>query len=531
MNIPVNFFYFLLAFLPIMFLLFLMIKMNIATFKAAPLSLALAIIIGLLFYKGNMFVIINELLKASWSAFAIIAVIFTAILIYEVTNEAGAFSALNATLDKLVPNELIKIIGLSLVFVSFLQGVTGFGVPVAVTAPLLIAIGVRPLYAVVLSLLGHAWAGTFGTLGVAWLALVAESNIDGKVMFQTGMYAAIFLWILNFGYGLAICWFYGRFKAVKKGFVAVLVVSFVQGGGQLYISQTNGILAAFLPACVSIIAFVFLSKIPLYRQSWKLANSKIMDRSGSVNDCEVLSKMKLWETFLPYIFMTAMTLAFLVHPTVKEWLSAVNLSFSFPETKTGYGFVNESVANYGTFSPFAHSSFYLLVSALVGFWYYKKKGYIKNKGINTILLTTLKKLIYPGIAIFSLTMMSKVMVGTGQIYVLAQTFSNLLGKNYLLIAPLVGLFGCFITSSNIASNILFANFQFTMSKMLVLDPATILGGQTAGASIGTSIAPSNITLGAMTANMPNQEGKILKVILPFALAMALLMGIITKVLI
>ena len=36
------------------------------------------------------------------------------------------------------------------IFESFLQGITGFGVPVAVGAPLLIGIGMKPVWAVVI---------------------------------------------------------------------------------------------------------------------------------------------------------------------------------------------------------------------------------------------------------------------------------------------------------------------------------------------------------------------------------------------
>ena len=62
------------------------------------------------------------------------------------------------------------------VFVSFLQGITGFGVPIAVGAPLLLGIGLDPLMAVVIPMVGHAWGGTFGTLAVAWEQLVAQTG-------------------------------------------------------------------------------------------------------------------------------------------------------------------------------------------------------------------------------------------------------------------------------------------------------------------------------------------------------------------
>ena len=61
-------------------------------------------------------------------------------------------------------------------FSSFLQGITGFGVPVAVCAPILIALGVQPLWSVIITLLGHAWANTYGTFALAWDALITQSQ-------------------------------------------------------------------------------------------------------------------------------------------------------------------------------------------------------------------------------------------------------------------------------------------------------------------------------------------------------------------
>ena len=49
-----------------------------------------------------------------------------------------------------------------------LQGVAGFGVPVAVVAPLLVLMGFPPVRAVAIVLGGHAWSVTFGSLGSSY---------------------------------------------------------------------------------------------------------------------------------------------------------------------------------------------------------------------------------------------------------------------------------------------------------------------------------------------------------------------------
>lgn len=527
MSLPVSLGFWIVAFIPIGMLLFLMIKVQLPAFRAAPISLAIAIFVGVFFYKSEANLIINELLKALWNSLSIILVIITALLIYEVTNEAKAFSSIKKNLEEIAPNELVRILGLGMVFVSFLQGVTGFGVPVAVTAPLLIEMGVLPLWAVVIPLIGHSWAGTYGTLAVAWSSLVTQTGIEGNILNQSGFYAGMFLWIINILSGLSICWFYGKDKGVKKGLFAVLIFSFIQGGGQLLLTQVNGIIANFLPGCIALLGFIVVNKIPMYKESWNIDKSQIMNRNKSQVFSKASLDIKLYESFFPYIVMTILTLVLLINPRIKGVLTNFSIGPNFPRTSTEYGFVNSQIIKYAPFAPLVHPSTFLLISALAGYIFYFKKGYIERGKLNSIFKEVVKKTIPSSIAIISLTMMSKVMSGTGQIDVLAIGASNILGKKYGFIAPFIGLVGSFITSSNMSSNILFSNFQFTTAELLSLHQGVILGAQTGGAAIGTAIAPNNIVLGATTSNILGEEGKILKAILPFVLGIILCFGIIT----
>ena len=118
MNIPVNLFMWIMAFLPIAALLILMIKCGWGATEAAPVGLLITVVTG---------------------------------------DEAKAFLVIRNGMRKLLPNELLLVLAMGWIFESFLQGITGFGVPVAVGAPLLIGIGVKPLWAVIIPLIGQAY--------------------------------------------------------------------------------------------------------------------------------------------------------------------------------------------------------------------------------------------------------------------------------------------------------------------------------------------------------------------------------------
>ncbi|WP_279004850.1 L-lactate permease, partial [[Clostridium] scindens] len=130
------------------------------------------------------------------------------------------------------------------------------------------------------------------------------------------------------------------------------------------------------------------------------------------------------------------------------------------------------------------------------------------------------------IAVIGLVIMSKIMGGTGQTSVLADGIARILGKAYVILAPVVGMIGSFMTGSNMSSNILFGEFQVTTASLLHLDKAAILGAQTAGGAIGSAISPSKIILGTTTAGILGSEGQVLKKIIPITLTTTLVIGII-----
>ncbi len=527
MDLNYNFIYWFLSATPIVLLLTFLMILKLPALKAAPLTLLITTISGIFIFKGNLLLIGVELGKALWSSLSIISVVITAIFLYETSKEADAFSVLNKAFVKIAPNELIRIILIGIVFSSFLQGVTGFGVPILVTAPLLIGIGVLPIYSVIIPLIGHCWAGTFGTLALAWHALLLQTEgLNHESIVLTAFYASVLLGILNLLSGMIISYIYGGLQGVKKGFLAVLLISMTQSIGQVIITQINPDLGVFIPSTLSALVLYTLSRTSLYNKEWRLENSKIL-LTDEIELEEANSKLKVKEAFLPYLVMTGLTLIILLIPPVNKLFGMISFGPSFPETSSGFGVINNEILIYSPIKPFTHASFLLLLSSLGGYWYYLKIGEIRKNMFGFVLRRTFRKALPSSVAVISLISISRIMTGTGQTQILAVGVSSLFGNYYSLVSPFVGLLGSFITSSNMSSNILFGGFQYASSTVLSIDSHLLLGAQTAGGSIGTSIAPSNIILGATTAGILGKEGEILKKNLPFVLIITLLFGLIT----
>jgi len=532
MNIPVNAFTWIMAVLPILVLLVLMAILQMGAVKAAPIGLLVASVSALVVYKAGLLHIGMEMIKGFWSALAVLIVVWPAIFLYEVVNEAKAFQVFRRSMGNFTKNELLQIMLLAWVFASFLQGITGFGVPVAVGAPLLIGIGMKPFWAIVITLLAHTWGNTFGTLAAAWDALAIQANMvdNPQMLSQTAMWATTFIWIWNFVSGVMLCWFYGKGRALKKGFLAVVVISTIQGGGQMLMGQWNTTLACFLPCCVSLVAVIVLGRTKWYSESWALEDSPIMDRSQAQSEEGSYPKdMSMNQAFLPYYALTAITLFILLVKPVKNFLGQFKVGFAFPEMVTGHGFVDEAVSSFSPIAPFTHAGMFLLASAIIGYFYFKSHGWIKEGGAAAIGRRTVKKTIPSSISVICFVAMSKVMSGTGQTSVMAQGIVSVMGQGYVALAPIVGLLGSFMTSSNMASNILFGGFQLTTANLLGIEAAPILGAQTAGGAIGSAICPGNIVLGTTTAGIMGKEGLVLRKVLPLALLAAAVVGVIMYV--
>lgn len=528
MDIPVNFFMWFMALLPIITLVILMVKFQWGATEAAPIGLLITIFSGIFLYQADVALIAIESAKGIWNALVILLIVWTAVLMYQVSDGAKAFLVIRAGMSKLFPNELLLVMTMGWIFESFLQGITGFGVPVAVGAPLLIGIGVRPLWAVVLPLLGQAWGNTFGTLAAAWDALAVSAGLElgSDDYFLTALWSAAFLWFWIVITGLAISWFYGKGKALKKGLVATLNIATIQGGGELVLSQVNTTISAFIPACLSILAIVFISKMSMYKDPWRVEDSPIMDRTKTTETEEALPNMNLLQAFIPYIVLSVMTLAILVITPINQFLSQFKFGFAFPETVTGYGFVNKAYESYSPITIFTHASMFLFASSIIGLIYYQRKGWIAKGGTKTIFAKSISMTMPSGIAVVGLVIMSKIMGGTGQTAVLAQGMAAVLGKSYVILSPFIGLLGTFMTGSNMSSNILFGDFQMTTSKLLNANSAAILGAQTTGGAIGSAISPSKIILGTTTANILGKEGDVMKTIIWITLLPTLLIGVV-----
>ena len=320
----------LCAIAPIILLFLAIGVLHLPTQKAAVLGAAAAAVVALAVQGASPVLLGYEILKGAWNSISILLAIWPAVFLYEMMVRAQAFPAIRNLVVRSTQDQLMSILMFSWLFSSFLQGISGFGVPVAVCAPILISLGVKPLWSVIITLMGHAWANTFGTLGLAWNVLAQQTELGNSP--RALLFTGLMLWGCNLAGGLSICWVYGRGKALRHMLPMILLISCVQGGGQLLSAQFNSTVAAFLSTTAALVVALVCLKFGTYTAPWKL-DSPIMEAEFAQDDQE--DRVPAWQAILPFVILAAIVL--LQHmeergelsPNVKKiWLVAAGVFFA-----------------------------------------------------------------------------------------------------------------------------------------------------------------------------------------------------------
>jgi lactate permease len=97
------------------------------------------------------------------------------------------------------------------------------------------------------------------------------------------------------------------------------------------------------------------------------------------------------------------------------------------------------------------------------------------------------------------------------IFYMAEALSMVGRGLYVVISPIIGVLGAFISGSNTVAVTLFANLQEQAANNLGLNAAIIVGANTIGGSIGNMICVNNVVAACATAGTAGREGKIIRI--------------------
>lgn len=530
-ELPINPLSWTLALVPILVLLVLLAVRRWKAPQAGPVGMFVAALVALFALQTPWETLAVASAKGIWDAIFILYVVWPALLLYLVTDRAGGYEALRQGVTRFSRNELFIVVALGWVFSSFLQGVAGFGAPIAIVAPLLVAYGVKPVYAVAIPIIAHIWAKMFGTLAAGWLATLQVVNLENAT--STAFQAALLLLIPTFLGGFTVVWMYGRGPAIRHAWPLVLIIATIQGGGQMLMTLVDPVLSAFLAATCALVALYPLSRWKRYSEPAEGITERPAMREQATHELEEReAPMGLGMSFLPYIVLIAVALSTLAIPPLKEALGVFTVGMAFPEVSTAFGVTNAAADPYSPFAPLTHPGTFLLITSFVTWFVYRARGYYEawhsDDDQGSLWAGLLDESVPASVPIIAFLVMAKLMDHSGQNEVLALGIA-LVAPTYAFafLSNAIGVLGAFMTSSSTSSNVVFSGLQQTVAELKGLPESTIIGAQSAGGAIGNAIAPANLVLGSSTAGIAGQEGEILRKTFPWTIAATVITGIAT----
>jgi lactate permease len=510
----------LLAATPLVVLAGALLWLNRPAEQAGAAALALAVVLALLAFGAEWGHVGIAALKGANLAAFVFTIVWAAVFLYTILDRLGAVDAVGRHMTALSSDQLAQSLIIAWGFASTIQGVSGFGVPVAVAAPLLVMLGVPPVRAAAMTLIGHGWAVTFGSLGSSYYTIQLVTGIEETVI--APHMALLFLPVI-FASGALVAHIQGGMRAVWRSLPVVLVA-----GGVMF-GTMYGLAAAGAPSVASLGAgmlgtatLVVLCRTPLLVRA--RSTSAVPAVADSPVDGHGGGGMPPVLAFMPYFLLIGLSFVAQVGP-VKEALSGLRLAFDYPGFTTGDGFVVARAVDYASIGILSHPAPLILIATALSAAVYVATRRWRGGIVPGALRYTYEQCVGATLGVLGMVAMAVVMADTGMTTLLAQGIAKVSGPFFPVASPFIGLLGSFMSGSNTNSNVMFGLLQVETARALGIGAVTIASIQSIGASVGSSMAPAKVIVGATVAGLGDEVRSIFRIVIPYVLALVLLAGV------
>ena len=531
----------LVALIPIAVFFISLLVLKLKGQWAGLLTVASAIIIAIFVYGMPTD-------KALWSfaygafygLWPIAWIIIAAIFLYKLTVKSGYFDILRESIIAITPDQRIQVILIGFCFGAFLEGAIGFGGPVAITAALLVGLGLRPLYAAGLCLIANTAPVAFGAVGVPITAMAGAVNVPateisamaGHMLPPLSLFVPFFLVFLMNG-----------FKGVKETWPVALVA----GGSFAIVQYLTAVHSGpELPDIAS--AVVSIICVAVFLRFWQPKNIFKFDESvGSSSTLEVKkhSTKDIVLAWLPFVLLIGVILIWtagwfkdlFVGAGVKlstgeiaqeaGILAASVLKFDFASLKEVIQIppaVAESKAVKSLFEiPIINATgTSILIVALITIPLLRIK-------LSTAVATFGETLNEMKWAIFTIALVvgfAFVSNYSGISATLALALSQT-GNAFAFFSPIVGWIGVFLTGSDTSSNLLFGTLQQLTAQQLGIDEVLFLAANSVGGVVGKMISPQSIAIACAAVGLAGRESELFRFTVKYSILFVIGIGIFT----
>ncbi len=534
----------LVAGLPVVLLLGLIALGRVTIHVAAVLGLlaALGIAVGVYGMPVGA-AAASAVYGAAFGIFPIGWIILNVLFLYQLTVRAGLFEVLRQSLSGIAPDPRIQLILIAFSLGAFIEGVAGFGTPVAITGAILIQLGFKPLQASVLALIANTAPVAFGSLGIPITTLAQVTGLDVMDLSRmAGRQLPFFSVLIPFWVVAA----HSGWRSALEVWPAAAVAGIGFAVPQFLVSNFHGPwLVDNISGACSIGALVVLLRFwsPAQRALPADARAPIAP-PGTPR----LERRMVWRAWMPWLILSVCILIWGT-PQTKRFLDGKAQdtpawqSFLAPTQPvlsavgrveipvTGLHRLVQRVPPVAPSGAAPESAVYtlnwlsatgtgILVASLLAAWV---MGFSVRDAAATYL-ANLVRIRFSMLTIAAMLALGHVTKYSGIDATLGLALVGT-GPAYPFFGTLLGWLGVALTGSDTASNVLFGSLQRITAEQLGLSPVLMAAANSTGGVMGKMIDAQSIVVASTATGFYGREGEILRRVFGHSLALAALVGI------
>ena len=537
----------LAALTPLIAVLGLLVILRLPAARAMPFSLAITAGVSVGVWQVPVRQVLAAAAEGAVIAASILWIVFGALLLLKVLTASGAMDVIRDGFTRIAPDPRAQIIVIAWLFGAFLEGAAGFGTPAAITAPLLVALGFKPMSSVVLALIADSSPVAFGAIGTPVVIGLAQGlEVDGEVasaiagvgsekmgpfLDAVAVQAATVDIFVGSLIPLVLILVYSRFfdirRSWKVGFGAWKFALLAGFAYTLPALSVAALLGPELPALIGALCGLAIM-VPIARKGWLLPDA-VRPAAISANQGKVaVASMSLRRAWAPYLLLAVLlvitrtdTLPF------KTWLSDAALRW---DGIFGTG-ISVSVA------PFYLPGATFVIVVLLTYGLHRMNLAQVRTSLRDAIGVVGASALALGAAVPMVRIFLKSDINDAGLrsmpLELAALAADGIGAKWPLVAPLLGALGSFLSGSATFSNMTFALLQADAAKQAAVPVVSVLAGQMLGANAGNMVSVLNVVAAAAVVGLLRQEGTIIRfTFLPmlfYALASGLVIFVLTLI--
>ena len=460
----------------------------------------------------------------------IVFVIVMAIWFYEITVASGRFEDLRRTFDILGEGDIrIQTILIAFCFGGLLEALAGFGAPVAITATMILALGVPPLRAATVVLIANTAPVAFGAVAIP---ITTAGEVGGRTLEQTENIAAIVghqAPFLAFIVPFIILFILDGYRGVKEAAPAAFVIGLSFALAQWAASNFFAYQLTDVVACIVSLgaAFAFLrvwnpKGVPELRER--------MNVGPHDTDIELPGR-RIWMALMPYAVVTIIFGLANLGSWLPDLLAKATLAFDWPLlTGTLADTDGEEISTAYSIAVISNPGSLLLIAGIIVaiiYGLFNDNGkYPLNAGqVWKAFTDTAYRMRWAALTIILVLALAYVMNYSGQTVAMGEYLAAL-GGIFAILAPLLGWIGTAVTGSDTSANALFSKLQVTAANNIGINPDLLLAANTVGGVTGKMISPQSLAIAATAVEMEGEESKIFKAVVGYSLFFLVLLCIL-----